>query len=405
MKGKSLIMLLAVVLTATMARAEVVVIMRREAQSSGRYVRVCDVARVDGPKDQAKEVALVVLGPSPYRGETREITKWDIESRLFEMGIDARVTFTGNDMVRVFGDGAPGRAEYGGDDTAFQPLYPVPERRERADWEWGRSGGSEVAGIDVYRSRGRPEKPAPRPYEPRAEDEYGRASLAGEAKRRVELAVANYFADQYKNSRSRRSDIEVEAKVLSASSNIPYTAFDMKVEEAVEGSRVPGKATLRLMVKEKEGDPFREVTVVADTDVYGDALVAARHLSRGELLEQRDVMVTRIRMEAGKGYLPPNPSSVVGRETKRSFKPGEAILAVEAVPGDAVKRGSQVVVENKGKGWMVQTKAKALGGGAVDDVITVQDTTNKNKYQARITAPGTVTAILKRDAHGILEKD
>lgn len=390
------IILIAFMLTATSALAEVVVIMRREAQSTGKYVRVCDVARVDGPRDQAKEVAMIVLGPSPYRGETQEITRWDIEARLFEMGVDARVTFTGNDLVRVFGDGVSGgRALDENDGLAFKPLYSVTMRDGR--------DGSEVAGIDVHRRREPIAKPAPHPYESSDRDVFDRAALTGDAKRRVELAVSEFFAGKYRNSRSKRSDIEVEARVLSATGDVPLEAMEVRVVEAVDG-KVPGKATLRVKIKDTEKSPFREVSVVADTDVFGNALVAARHISRGELLEERDVMVTRVSMQAGQGYLPPNPSAVSGREAKRSFKPGEPLLASEAVPGDAVKRGGQVVVENKGKGWMVQTKAKALSGGSVGDIVTVEDLTNKTKYQARITAPGTVTAVLKRDAHGIIDK-
>lgn len=396
---KYLISLLSILLSASCAYAEVVVIMRREAQSSGKYVRICDVARVDGPRDQAKEVALVVLGPSPYHGETREITRWDIEARLFEMGIDARVTFSGNDMVRVFGDGvASGRMDWGKEDTVFTPLRSVPDRYA---WDSGRSDGSEVAGIDVHRPRSGIAKPAPRPYEPR--DQLTAPSLTGEARRRVELAISDYFSGRYKTSKTKRKDIEIETKILSVTSDIPYSAFDIVVDEAIEG-QVPGKATLHVKVKNNETDPYKNVTVVADTDVYGQTLVASRHIAKGELLEARDVTVARIRMDSGKGYLPPSPAKAAGRETKRSYKPGEAILAADAVPGLAVRRGSEVVVENRGRGWMVQTKAKALGAGSVDDIITVQDVSNKTKYQARIIAPGTVTAILKRDAHGVLDK-
>lgn len=389
------ILLLTLVLSMPDALAEVVVIMRREANSTGKYLRVCDVARVDGPGEQAKEVALVILGPSPHRGETREITRWDIEARLFEMGIDARVNFAGNDMVRVYGDGAMMSAR----DGSFQELFPIPA----GSAVWDRSDGSEVAG--VQRVRGNTERPA-RPYDSRFENMgLGKSTLAADARRRVELALADYFASRYKNSPSRRTDIEIEAKVLSASADIPYSAHDLRVVEAVDG-QIPGKATLRVKVKNKENDPFREVDVVADVDVFGETLVAARHLSRGELLSERDVAIARIRMKAGtRGYLPPNRSAAAGREAKRTFKPGDPILADEAEIGDAVKRGAQVVVENRGRGWAVQTKAKALGSGAIGDVVTVQDAANKTKYQARIIAPGTVTAVLKRDAHGFIDKD
>ncbi|MDR1535921.1 MAG: hypothetical protein LBU64_12650, partial [Planctomycetota bacterium] len=76
------------------ARADVIIIVRRQAEAAGNYIRICDVARVDGPREQAAEVGAIILGPTPGKGETREFTRWEIENRLLEMGVTARVSFT-----------------------------------------------------------------------------------------------------------------------------------------------------------------------------------------------------------------------------------------------------------------------------------------------------------------------
>ena len=381
---KSIIPLFLFMLLASEAWADVVVIMRREAEATGNYVRICDIARVEGPNEQAREVALIVLGPTPPRGQSQEITRWDIETRLFEMGIVASVTFTGNDMVRVFGNGTGRRILAVGAETGLGRLSPVtPNDGGTADRRLGADGdGDPVA---------KPFKPAPKTFESPVPPGTLVAAMSSGAKSRVNQAIARYLAEKYP-----RSDMEVEARLLTIEDAVPESAHEIKVEEAL-GGRVPGKATLRLSVRDTDQAEPRQVVASADTQVYGLALVAGRQLTRGEQLEPRDVVVTRVRMESGKGYLPPTPDAASGRTLKKNVKPGEALLAVDAVPSEAVKRGNLVVVIATGKGWDVKTVGKALGSGMVGDSITVEDASTKAKYPARITGPGTVAMIVPKD--------
>lgn len=391
MRRKFTILLLTMLLLGPRAHAEVVVIVRREAHSSGKYVRVCDIARVDGPGDIVREVAMTILGPAPMRGETHEFSRWDIESRLYEMGVADGVTFSGNDVVRVFGDGAAAASgSYGS--NSQQALLPTPERS-------GMARGNGVASDPTRAVRGpeltfKQQKPAGYDPQNRAETSLRRDLLAPEAQTRVGQVVSAYIADQYRAG--KRSDIEVESKVLATDADIPYSAFEIKVDEAIE-ARIPGKALMRLSVRDTSSSEPRKVTVSADAQVYGLSLVAARPVAKGDMLEKRDVAVSRVKMESGKMYLPPAPSKAAGLEVQRAFRPGEVIHPQDAVLGDAVKRGNVVVVKNTGKGWEVMSKGKALGSGGVDDLITVQDHSTKTNFTARITGPGMVTVVLKKD--------
>lgn len=384
MRYRWLISLLATLLAAAPAMAEVVVIVRREAQPAGNYVRICDIARVDGPKDQAREVAMTVLGPTPAGGQTHEITRWDIEHRLYEMGLIAKVSFSGNEVVRVLGQGVARRSYPSAD--SYQPLNDMPQQSSIGGLSFG-DGASALA------------KPEPRVFAARPDGTDGMdpfAQMTGDAKTRVGQVIANYLADRYHSANSARSDIEVEARVIGATANIPYAAHDVRVEEAVDG-RVPGRAKLRLMVKDQADSTEREVTVSADTDVFARALVATRNLPRGESMNRGDVKVERVRMESGKNYLPPRPRAVEGREAQRAIKPGEAILDSDATLAEAVKRGQLVIVDTVGRGWRLQAKAKAHGSGTVGDIITVEDTETRKKYPVRITGRGTVSVVVNKD--------
>jgi flagella basal body P-ring formation protein FlgA len=98
-------------------------------------------------------------------------------------------------------------------------------------------------------------------------------------------------------------------------------------------------------------------------------------------------------MESGKAYLPPRPETAAGRELSRNLVSGEPVLAGDAVPAQAVKRGETVQSVTRNRAWEVRGRGKALSGGMVGDVVTVEDAGTKVKYQARITDRGVVSVL------------
>lgn len=381
------ISLLLLPLIAAEALADVVVIVRREAEAGGNYVRVCDIARVEGPKDQAAEVGRTVLGPTPGTGQTMEISRWDIESRLYEMGFAASVTFTGNESVKVFGNGASRRSG-GQESAALQGLNPIFDAHTlRFD-----QGGGDGSVWDASQARlssdpsganaGGRNQPGARPA----------SSLDGmseDARDRVAKAVSRYLTGRY-----NRPDIEVESRLNSISGAIGDDVFEVTVEGA-EGS-LPGKVNLRLRVKDAAEAQPRQVMAAAEASVFAMAPVAVRKMSRGEVLGRKDVAIKRVRMESGKSYFKPSPEVVEGRELKSNVEAGAPILATETAVTEAVKRGATVVTENSGTGWKVQGRALALEGGMVGDLIKVQDSNSKQKIPARVTGRNQVEVLVNQ---------
>lgn len=376
---------LVMMLAQSMALADVVLIVRREAEASGNYVRICDIARVEGPRQQADEVSRTVLGPTPPRGKALEISRWDIESRLYEMGIAARIIFTGNDSVKVLGNGASSPFAYA-DSVALrdldQPYNPSDPLSMRLGG--GAGGGMDGTG-SLAASGGTGERMGP-PSSRRGNPLEG---MTAEARDRVGKIISHYLAAKYD-----RADIEVEAMLTAVSSAIPYSVFDIEVDKPVNG-QIPGRATLQLKVKDDRNEPARLVTVDADTSVFALAPVAAKPLPKGEVLQAQDVAVQRVRMESGKTYLPPRAKAAAGRQLTRELKKGDPILASDAVPTQAVKRGDTVQVTSSSAGWTLTGSGVAMGGGMPGEVIQVQDSSTKTKYDARITEPGVVEIIVK----------
>lgn len=375
------------------ALADVTVIVRREAEAGGNYVRVCDVARVEGPREQAAEVAKIVLGPTPEMGETRDITRWDIESRLYEMGIGVKVSFSGNDMVRVFGNGAVRRGMLA-EDVRLGGLNPFFEQGPATAASGGGNAASS-AGVPSFaaaQSVMTATAPNAQPSAPAAARTAKAAppleGMTANARERLGMAVAHYLSGRY-----NRPDVEVEARVLSVSDVVPAAAHEIQVREAVNG-QAPGKALFRVLVRDEAEGPPREIMVSASTEVYAMAPVAARPLYKGEEIGPRDVRVTKVRMESGKAYLPPNLKTVIGREPVRNIPVGEPLLASEVVVADAVKRGEVVQNLVSDGDWMVRSSGKAMSDGKIGDLITVEDTSTKARYQARVTGRKMVAIVV-----------
>jgi flagella basal body P-ring formation protein FlgA len=312
-------------------------------------------------------VGAIILGPTPGKGETREFTRWEIENRLLEMGVTARVSFTGNEQVLVLGGGGRPRARETPERLA--ELAPFPEKisspppASPAVSRAGSDGGSPAGKAD---------------------------SLTPEARKRLAGVVADYLAGRY-----RRPDVEIAAEIISFSGSLPDSVREIQVEEAA--GRIPGKATFRLGLRETPASEPGRTVLVAEVKLTALALVASRQLRRGEVLAAADVKIARIPMESGRSYLPPRREAAAGRELARDVGPGAAIFADEAVPTAAVKRGEMVQSVTRDRGWEIAARGKALSGGMIGDLIQVEDSVTRAKYQARITDRGVVSVVPGRN--------
>lgn len=375
----------------SLARAEIVIILRQQAEASGNYVRVCDIARIEGPKEIAVEIAKTVLGPTPARGEVREITRWEIEHRIYEMGLETTVTFTGNDTVKVTGNGLPNhRPDYSELDgiESNRPVltFAAPEKPVRV-----------AEPLPEKPVRSESIKPVAEKRKAETQLEQGRTkhrnpltTLGDESRETLTRTISEYLARQY-----NRPDVDVEVRLASLSESMPAAIAEATVIEALEG-RIPGKASLAVRYVDFAGKESKPLSVGIEAEVYALAPVASKPLYKGDVLSARDILITRVKMKSGSTYLPPDAKMAEGREVQKALQPGTPILATDAIPTAAVKRGATVSVDANGKGWRLQANAKALGPGEIGDIITVEDVSTKAKYQARITGHGKVAALPRK---------
>lgn len=136
------------------------------------------------------------------------------------------------------------------------------------------------------------------------------------------------------------------------------------------------------------GKSYGEVQSEPGFPVY-EVVVAARDLTRGEILSAEDLVVEAREFRSGE----PDPRSLeefVGLRASRSILAGAPLteLNVEVVP--VIERGDAVTILVRSAGLVVTAPGVARGSGGIGEIITVENTLSKQRLQAEIIDAHTV---------------
>jgi flagella basal body P-ring formation protein FlgA len=133
----------------------------------------------------------------------------------------------------------------------------------------------------------------------------------------------------------------------------------------VEFSSDPMQTTqpsLRVSCQGKR--PWRMYLSVS-LDIYGDALVAARPLNRGDRISQAMVTTDRVAVNAIRQGTITRPEDLIGLELKRPVRAGTPFTPHLVITPDAVSRGDHVMIIARSRVFAVRTRGKALANARV----------------------------------------
>jgi flagella basal body P-ring formation protein FlgA len=153
------------------------------------------------------------------------------------------------------------------------------------------------------------------------------------------------------------------------------------------GSRDLGRLTVG--VKCTDSNPW-SLHVPVTVTVYKNVIVAARSLSRGELLTQSDFK--RVKYDMSKlpiGYIEDHADGL-GMELKRRLSVGAPLTTSMLEKPKIVKRGQQVSIVARAGGMEVRMSGKALATGAVGERIRVLNVKSKKKLEGTVTPSGDI---------------
>ncbi len=143
---------------------------------------------------------------------------------------------------------------------------------------------------------------------------------------------------------------------------------------------VPGSRALEL-------NPGRIVGNVADVMRVP---VLARPILRGDVVAASDITIERRRRSELAGDVFVDPAKIVGNAARRPLPRGTLLREADIQRPEVVEKNASVTMTYEGPGLQLTMRGKALAGGAIGEVIQVQNVNSKRTVEATVTGPNRV---------------
>lgn len=361
-------LLLITLVTTPVGAAEIA--LRDEARvTSGTLVRLGDVAIVTG-RDAAR-LDRLPLSPSPTPGDRQFVSAGAIRAMLAAQGEDlSEHRFTGAYRVRV--------------QTAAM-ASPATEEADAQRWRLAPSPRTGARTAFRIRSGAAPlNTPQYRPP----------TRLGVVAKRAVDANVMDAIQaeiDRRVNDRTESpTRLAVKGVKLSATAARELSLIEetpLKVAFRPTEQLAPGELSVRVWPESRlDDEAFRVVAELVEQPMRA---IAATPIGRGELVttsavRMEPVPLSELENASAYGYA---AAEAIGRETKRSVRPGEVLSEANTAPPLMVRRGEEVEVVSGGGGISVRLRAIASQDGRQGDLISVEMYDTKEKFSARVVGP------------------
>ena len=141
-----------------------------------------------------------------------------------------------------------------------------------------------------------------------------------------------------------------------------------------------------------DGREVGRCRVTAQIDLYVQALVAARNLSRGQVLYDSDLSLSMIPYAQSKGSLT-SPELAVGQTLKNNLAAGEALRDRYLGKSVVIRRGDMVTIVAQQGGLRVTASGQARQDGAIGETISVVNVNSKKVVTARVIGPNQVEIV------------
>lgn len=151
----------------------------------------------------------------------------------------------------------------------------------------------------------------------------------------------------------------------------------------------PGRRNFTLTATVDDSEEIR-VPVVAEVEEWAEFPVAARPLSRGEIVEEKDIAKARLNINAIPRDIVREPESVVGLATMQQVQSGEVFRENRLRIVPVIDQGQKVTVIYTLGAVHASATGIALDAGVTGDKIRVKNESSKRIIEGEIVEPGLV---------------
>jgi flagella basal body P-ring formation protein FlgA len=176
-----------------------------------------------------------------------------------------------------------------------------------------------------------------------------------------------------------------QVKPLLTSAQVTAIAAMQRPE--ISGGQAPWIGRQVFNVRDLSASSKKATTFKADVERVAQALVAKRSLAAGTVLGGDDVELAEVNPQALSTSAITDPADALGKEVKQALQAGQLLMTQSLQRPLVVKRNELITVYSLAAGIQVKVTAKALADGALGDVVLLEATETKKRFQGRITAP------------------
>lgn len=156
---------------------------------------------------------------------------------------------------------------------------------------------------------------------------------------------------------------------------------------------ITGRFDAVLTIRGESGNQ-KQARITGSLNEIIDALRLRRTISRGEIVNASDITIERIPRSRASNDIAASLSDVVGLSARLAISEGSYLRNVDLEKPRVITRNDPVTIVLETLNMVLSARGKALDGGAVGDVIDVQNVNSKRVVQATILGPGKVSARL-----------
>lgn len=141
-----------------------------------------------------------------------------------------------------------------------------------------------------------------------------------------------------------------------------------------------------------DGKEVGRTRVTAQINLTIEAVLATRNLSRGHILQQKDLNLGWAPYTKARGAIN-DPNMAVGQTLKSALKAGEPLNDRNLTKSLMVRRGDMVTLTAQQGGLRVTATGEARQDGSYGDTISILNVNSKKIISGKITGPGQVAII------------
>ncbi len=221
----------------------------------------------------------------------------------------------------------------------------------------------------------------------------------------LSLAARTSLAREYQDPQSIKQTIRefVLHQTAADSDNIEVSIGTIdprlrlqRCDQSLEAYKAPGGHMLgntSIGVSCNGISPWK-LYVPVKISVYEKVLVAKRYLRRGSQISADDVALSRRDLSTlNRGYII-EPQQAVGLIPKQPILAEDVIRPSMIEAQKLVRRGENVIILAKNKGFEVRMKGKALGDGISGQIIQVQNLASQRVIQGEVISRGVVSVAM-----------